>query len=111
LQGGVFVDPTADQPYLFHVALVTVARKADAPLRALAHDEILEYRLVGLRHMEGGPIEACPVEHLLLLKAGQRMPPSAARFALTAQASRELARVYALECIASSIAEEDVSLY
>ena len=106
LQGGVFVDPTADQPYLFHVALVTVARKADATLRALAHDEVLEYRLVGLRQVEGGPIEACPVEHLLLLKAGQRMPPSVARFALTAQASRELARVYALECIASSIAEE-----
>jgi superfamily II DNA or RNA helicase len=106
LQGGVFVDPTADQPYLFHVALVTVARKADATLRALAQDDVLEYCLVGLRHVEGGPIEACPVEHLLLLKAGQWMPPSAARFALTAPASRELARVYALECIASAIAEE-----
>jgi hypothetical protein len=106
LQGGVFVDPTADQPYMVHVALVTVARKADATLRALAHDEVLEYRLVGLKQVEGGPIEACPVEHLLLLKAGQWMPPSAARFALTAPASRELARVYAFERIASSIAEE-----
>jgi len=75
-------------------------------LRAVVHDEVLEYRLVGLKHVEGGPIETCPVEHLLLLKAGQRMPPSVARFALTAPASRELARVYALECIASSIAEE-----
>jgi len=43
---------------------------------------------------------------LLLLKAGQRMPPSVARFALAAPASRELARVYALECIASLLAEE-----
>jgi hypothetical protein len=106
LQGGVFVDPTADQPYLFHLALITVARKADATWRALAHEEVLEYRLVGLRQVEGGPIETCPVEHLLLLKAGQRMPPSVARFALTAQTSRELARVYALERIATSLAEE-----
>lgn len=100
------MDPTVDQPYLFHLALITVARKTDATLRALAHDEVLEYRLAGLRQVEGGPIEACPVEHLLLLKAGQRMPPSAARFALTAHASRELARIYALDCIASSLAEE-----
>jgi hypothetical protein len=106
LQGGVFVDPTADQPYLFHLALITMTRKADTTVRALAYDEVLEYRLVGLRHVEGGPIEACPVEYLLLLKAGQRMPPSVARFALTAPVSRELASVYALERIASWFAEE-----
>jgi superfamily II DNA or RNA helicase len=106
LQGGVFVDPTADQPYLFHLALITVARKADVALRPLAHDEVLAYCLVGLRHMESRPMEECPVEHLLLLKAGQRIPPSVARFALTAPASRELARVHALERIASSLTEE-----
>jgi hypothetical protein len=75
-------------------------------MRPFAQDETLEYRLVGLRQIEDGPIEECPVEHLLLLKAGQRMLPSVARFALTAPASRELARVYALERIASALAEE-----
>lgn len=106
LQGGVFVDPTAAQPYLFHLALITVARKADAALHPLAHDEVLAYCLVGLRHMESGSIETCPVEHLLLLKAGQRIPPLVARFALTASASRELARGHALERTASALAEE-----
>jgi hypothetical protein len=75
-------------------------------LRALANNEGLEYCLVGLRQIEDRPIEPCPVEHLLLLKAGQSMPPSVARFALSAQTSRELARVYALEHIATSLAEE-----
>ncbi len=31
----------------------------------------LEYRLVGLRQEEGGPIETCPVERLLLLKGAE----------------------------------------
>jgi hypothetical protein len=85
---------------------MTIASKADTTLGALAHDQVLEYHLVGLRHVEGEPVEACPVEHLLLLKAGHQMPPSAARCALTAPASRELARVYALEHMAFPRAEE-----
>lgn len=70
LRGGVFVDPHADRPYLFHLALVSVVRRADPSLRALSREEGLEYRLVGVRQEEGGTIEECPVERLLLLKAG-----------------------------------------
>src|SRR5205807_976873 len=34
LRGGVFVDPYATRPYLFHLALVTVVRQGDPALPA-----------------------------------------------------------------------------
>ena len=46
MQGAVFVDPTAQRPYLYHLVRVVVARKADPLLRALNREEVLEYRLV-----------------------------------------------------------------
>ena len=36
LRGAVFVDPTADKPYLFHLALVSVVRQADPEMPDLA---------------------------------------------------------------------------
>jgi hypothetical protein len=102
----VFVDPTAERPYLFHLALIAVERQADPTLRAFAQGEGLEYRLVGLRQEEGGQVEECPVEYLLLLRGGQGLPSSAIRFAATAKDSQELARVYAVERIARPLAEE-----
>ncbi len=41
LRGGVFVDPNAQHPYLFHLALVAVYRKADPSRQQLGRDEIL----------------------------------------------------------------------
>ncbi|MDI7269178.1 MAG: helicase-related protein, partial [Myxococcota bacterium] len=42
LKGGVFVDPRAGRPYLFHLALVTVERRADSTFDLLSREEILE---------------------------------------------------------------------
>jgi SNF2 family DNA or RNA helicase len=106
LKGGVFVDPTARRPYLFHLALLAVSRQTDPGLPAFAREELLEYRLVGLKQEEAEPIEECPVEHLLLLKGGQGLPASVIRFAATAGQSRDLARAYASEAIARPLAEE-----
>ncbi len=106
LKGGVFVDPTARRPYLFHLVLLAVSRRTDPSLPAFAREELLEYRLVGLKQDEAGPIEECPVEHLLLLKGSQGLPASVIRFAATAGQSRDLARAYASESIARSLAEE-----
>ncbi len=69
---------------MFHLALIAVSRQADPNLPIFARDELLEYRLVGLKREEAGPIEECPVEHLLLLKGGQGLPASGIRFAATA---------------------------
>jgi hypothetical protein len=67
LQGAVFIDPTAERPYFYHLAQVVVLRQSDPTLQALSRAEVLEYRLIGLRHEERGEVSACPVEHLLLL--------------------------------------------
>jgi superfamily II DNA or RNA helicase len=107
LRGGVFVDPYAARPYLFHLALVTVVRQADAALPALARPELVECRLVGLRQEEGGAVEPCAVEQLLLLR-GQPgpVPPEALSLAASAAAAREQAGRYALAQLAGDLAEE-----
>lgn len=106
LQGGVFVDPYADRPYLFHLALVSVSRKADPGLpEAFGHEEPLEFRLVGLRQDETGQVTECPVEHLMLLRGSQGIPVESLQFVSTASASREQAGAFALERIAEPIAE------
>lgn len=105
LKGGVFVDPYADRPYFFHLALVAVSRKADPDLpEAFGHEEPLEFRLVGLRQDETGQVGVCPVEHLMLLRGTQGIPVECLPFASTASASREQAGAFALERIAEPIA-------
>ncbi len=106
LQGAIFIDPTAQRPYFYHLAQVVVARQADPMLSALNRAEVLEYRLVGLRQEEGSEIEACPVEHLLLLRGSANLPSSALPFATTIGASCERARAFALAEIAEKMAEK-----
>ena len=77
LRGAVFVDPTVDKPYLFHLALVSIVRQADPELPDLADEEVLDCRLVGVKQFEGAEVVLCPVEHLLLLKGGHGLPPTA----------------------------------
>lgn len=103
-RGSVFIDPAAAKPYLFHMALLSIVRKADPELPELAQEEVLESRLVGIRQMEGAEIEICPVEHLLLLKGGRGMPASAQRLAVAANGQRELARAFLAERVAREMA-------
>lgn len=103
-RGAVFIDPSATKPYLFHMALLSVVRRADSELPDLAQEEILDCRLVGIRQQEGSEICMCPVEHLLLLKGGQGLPASAQRLAVVASEQKELARAYLAERIARELA-------
>jgi superfamily II DNA or RNA helicase len=100
LRGAIFVDPTAERPYLFHVAVVSVVRDADPELEDLAHEEILECRLVGIKQYEGADVVVTPVEHLLLLRAGRGLPASAQRLAVVAKDLTEQARAYLVERVA-----------
>ncbi len=109
LRGAVFVDPTATKPYLFHLARLTVVRKADANLEELGREEIVECRLAGVRQSEGADIALCPVEHLLLLRGGHGLPPEAQRLAMVAQEHRDLARAYLAERVARTMAVESRS--
>jgi hypothetical protein len=103
-RGAVFVDPTAERPYLFHVGLISVVREADPALKDLAQEEVLECRLVGIKQTEGADLMICPVEHLLLLKGGRGIPAAAQRLAVTATDLVERARAYLCERVARELA-------
>jgi len=104
-RGGVFVDPYAQLPYFFHVALLRVVRRADPTLpEVFGREEPVEVRLVGLRQDETGAIQECPVEHLMLLRGAEGIPPSAIPFVSTAIAACEQAKNFVRERIAEPLA-------
>ena len=104
LRGAVFIDPTADKPYLFHLARLTVVRRSDQEIPELAREETVECRLVGLKQTESAEISPCPVEHLLLLRGGQGLPPQAQRLAVDARRQSDQARAYLTERVCRSLA-------
>lgn len=107
LRGAVFIDPTADRPYLFHLALTNVVRQADPELPDLANEEAIECRLVGIRQYEGSEVVLCPVEHLLLLKAGRGLPGAIAqRLAHNAASMRDRAEAFVTERVARDLAAQ-----
>jgi superfamily II DNA or RNA helicase len=107
LRGAVFIDPTADRPYLFHLALTNVVRHADPDLPELANEEPLECRLVGVKQFEGAEVALCPVEHLLLLKGGHGIPGAAAqRLAINAPRLKEQAEAFVVERVARDMATQ-----
>lgn len=104
-RGGVFVDPYAERPYLFHVVLVRVMRRADPALpEFFGREELVESRLVALRQDETGKIEECPVEHLLLLRGAKGIPAAAIPLVSTIAAACEQAKNFVVERIAEPLA-------
>jgi hypothetical protein len=99
LRGAVFVDPMTERPYLFHMALLSIIRKADSELPDLAKEETLECHLVGVKQYEGAEVMLCPVEHLLLLKGGHGLPPSGQRLAVIAEEMKGQALAFLIERI------------
>jgi hypothetical protein len=85
LSGGVFVDVTADSPYLFHLAEVCVERQADPAFDVFAQPEVIETRLIALRQDASGAVQPCPVESLLLLRGGKELSGSALSLASQAR--------------------------
>ena len=98
LKGAVFIDPHAAEPYLFHIALVSVERShgqdnaesidllnnagddetgARVPNHSTEMDRgtRVDSKLVGLRQREDGTFEESPVEHLLLLRGTRNFAP------------------------------------
>jgi superfamily II DNA or RNA helicase len=106
LRGGSFVDPYAQKPYLFHLALVSLRRKADPTLPALCRDEILDYRLIGLRQWEKQTTEQCPVEHLLLLRGLDKETPSGSHLVMEADSARDNARRYLSNVVLRQLVED-----
>ena len=110
LRGGVFIDAYAPRPYFFHLALFRSCGRRTRTWRHSATDAPVEYRLVGMRQEEGGQIEECPVENLLLLRGanegiGGGVPLAVRTFANTVGAACEHAQAFALQGIARPIAD------
>ena len=117
LRGGIFTDPQADVPYLFHLALASVEQELGdgvptAPDRTSAAAagsnprQILERRLFGLRQQpDGGPAES-PVEHLLLLHGAPEVAPGAVPLATQGIGMRAAAAAYADRDVSARMVEE-----
>lgn len=103
-RGAVFVDPNSDRPYLFHLALVSVVREADPQMAEFNAAAALECRLVGVKQFEGSDLQVCPVEHLLLLKGGEGLPPAAQRLAVAAPGYRDQAAAFIAERVGRQLA-------
>ncbi|MBF0296598.1 MAG: DUF3883 domain-containing protein [Magnetococcales bacterium] len=106
LRGAVFVDPTANRPYLFHLARLTVVRQADPEMTELGQEEVQQYRLVGVRQEDGLEISLCPVEHLLMLRDGRGLPAEGQRLALHGEQKKEQAEAFLVERVARAMAVE-----
>lgn len=86
LQGSVFIDPYASEPYLFHIAQVSIEQhiqdsKEQTALPGHPSDtetipKLIESRLIGLRQSDDGTVEESPVERILLLRGDEGFAPS-----------------------------------
>jgi len=105
-RGGVFLDPTADEPYLFHLVRLSLVRGTDTDLPELEREAPAERYLVGLRQERDGTVVQCPVEQLLLLK-GVEGTASAQRTEFAAMSSklRQAAEEYARGPVSNSLLE------
>ena len=114
LRGAVFTDPYATEPYLFHVARVTVEQHEQLDPepdllgvfgKGESTPKTLESRLVGLRQSNDGAVEECPVEHLLLLRGAQDYAPSRVPLATQARGMVNEAVTYAREAVLDRLAQ------
>ncbi|MBL8812702.1 MAG: DUF3883 domain-containing protein [Planctomycetaceae bacterium] len=106
LRGAVFSDPTAEKPYLLHIAVVSIVRERDSEIQEFATEEILDCRLICVRQSEGAEMALCPVEHLLLLSGGKGLPAIAQRMAASADRLKEQAAAFTAERISRGLAIE-----
>jgi hypothetical protein len=92
-------------------AEATVVRRADPARSQPELDEIVECRLIGVRHGRldagtPGGLGPCPVEHLLLLRGALKLPPAFASFAVTAPEATVRVVDHLGEMIAGPLAAE-----
>ena len=114
LKGSVFIDPYAVEPYLFHIALVTVEQTEESqgieekvsllgpPEDAASRVRLRESSLVGLRQTSDGSIEEWPVEHLLLLKGAANVAPGGEPLATMAKGLVTEARAFTRDVVTAN---------
>ena len=99
LQGAVFMDPYANQPYLFHLVSVEIEQHLNGEVRQI------DSSLVGIKQYVDGTIEECSVEHLLLLRELPGYPPSRERIAMSSRVLARDADEYVRQRVAVNLAQ------
>ena len=113
LRGCIWVDPRAEAPCFFHLVEITVEETTDehAPETSPTDDtdsrtRIVERQLVGLVQASDGTTSECDIERLLLLHAGNRIPPGSVPFAGQALGMCTEAALYAERSVLGRILKE-----
>lgn len=107
LRGAVVVDPSSTVSYLLHLASVTIVRRADPSLAALATDEVLEQSLIAVRQQEDGTMTVRPIEEFLLFEPRTGgFPLDAQRLAVSAQSRIEEARAFTVATVAKEFTQK-----
>ncbi len=104
-RGGVFVDPDATAPYFYHLARITVVRRADHDSDAYREDQTVDSRLVAVRQAFGEEPEPCPVELLMVLRAQDQVRPEMLPSHTSQEEALLLAKTYLRNTVAESIAQ------
>ena len=108
LRGAVFVDPYASEPYLFHIARVSVESEPERDEEgeiSRSDTTPIDSRLVGLRQMTDGAVEEWPVEHLLLLKGTRDFAPGRVPLAALARGLATEAVAFARDGVAGRLVQ------
>ena len=95
LRGSIFIDPRAERPYLCHLAVASLGLAPEGGA-GTSEPQVLERRLVAVRHDEDAEPAMCAVDPLLLLHSAGHVPPGAVPLAAHAVGMRaEAARLLA----------------
>jgi SNF2 family DNA or RNA helicase len=104
-RGTIFTDTLTKDPYLFHVARVSIIRGVDPGSPAHHSEEVIEQRLVGLQQFADNRLEEAPVEHLLLLKPSRKSVPGSVVFLARSEMWRLAAMEYLTDSLLGRLAE------
>ena len=105
LRGSIFIDPRAKTPYLCHLAIASLSLEP-SPQAPASTPQLLERRLVAVRHDDGGEPRISAVEPLLLLHSAPQVPPGAVPLAVRAVGMRAEAARLLTDFAQGELAEE-----
>ncbi len=93
-QGAIYTDASASEPYLLHIARVSVIRATDPMFPEFRPEQTIEQRLVGIKQQLNGHFQEAPVEQLMLLEPGSRAVPASHGFLSNSERWRQGAHDY-----------------
>ncbi|MFM0059662.1 helicase-related protein [Paraburkholderia phytofirmans] len=93
-RGALFVDVSATEPYLLHIARISVRRDADDAYESLKYPDVLEQRLVAVRQFADDRLAEASVEELLLFRPGSKVDPAAVPFLSRGETYRTSAKSF-----------------